>query len=132
MAVYDQTSFSKYLVTGPDAEAALQWLCTNDVAVAPGRTVYTGLLSERGTYESDITVTRLSGTEYLLVASAATTERDSDHIRRAMPAGCRATLVDVTSAYAVYGVMGPRSRELLSRLSSATELRRARCGTTRD
>jgi glycine cleavage system aminomethyltransferase T/glycine/D-amino acid oxidase-like deaminating enzyme len=119
VAVFDQTSFSKYLVTGPDAEPALQWLCTNDVAVAPGRTVYTGMLNNRGTYESDITVTRLSGQEFLLVASAATTERDISHIRRAMPAGCRATLVDMTSAYAVYGVMGPRSRELLSRLSRA-------------
>jgi heterotetrameric sarcosine oxidase gamma subunit len=118
VAVYDQTSFSKYLVTGPDAETALQWLCTNDVAVPPGRTVYTGMLNDRGTYESDITVTRLSADEFLLVASAATTERDCDHIRRRMPPGSRATvLVDVTSAYAVYGVMGPRSRELLGRLS---------------
>jgi glycine cleavage system aminomethyltransferase T/glycine/D-amino acid oxidase-like deaminating enzyme len=119
VAVFDQTSFSKYLVTGPDAEAALQWLCTNDVAVPPGRTVYTGMLNEHGTYESDITVTRLSATEFLLVASAATTERDADHIRRHMPAGSRASLVDMTSAYAVYGVMGPASRQLLSRLSTA-------------
>jgi glycine cleavage system aminomethyltransferase T/glycine/D-amino acid oxidase-like deaminating enzyme len=119
VAVFDQTSFSKYLVTGDDAEAALQWLCTNDVAVEPGRTVYTGLLNDRGTYESDITVTRLSGTEYLLVASAATTERDADHIRRQMPPGSRATLTDVTSAYAVYGVMGPQSRQLLGRLTRA-------------
>ena len=69
VAVFDQTSFSKYLLTGPGAEAGLQWLCTNDVAVEPGRTVYTGLLNERGTYESDITVTRLSAQEYLLVAA---------------------------------------------------------------
>jgi 4-methylaminobutanoate oxidase (formaldehyde-forming) len=117
VAVFDQTSFSKYLVAGEDAEQALQWLCTNDVAVPPGRTVYTGMLNDRGTYESDITVTRLSGTEYLLVASAATTERDADHIRRRMPPGCRVSLTDVTSAYAVYGVMGPASRQLLSRLT---------------
>jgi glycine cleavage system aminomethyltransferase T/glycine/D-amino acid oxidase-like deaminating enzyme len=117
VAVFDQTSFSKYLLAGRDAEAALQWLCTNDVAVEPGRTVYTGLLNERGTYESDITVTRLSRDEFLLVSSAATTERDKDHITRRIPAGSHAALVDVTSAYAVYGVMGPRSRELLSLLS---------------
>jgi heterotetrameric sarcosine oxidase gamma subunit len=119
VAVFDQTSFSKYLVTGPDAEAVLQWLCTNDVAVAPGRTVYTGMLNDRGTYESDLTVTRLAPQEYLLVASAATTVRDLDHIRRRMPPGRRAAVTDVTSAYAVYGVMGPRSRELLRRLSRA-------------
>jgi heterotetrameric sarcosine oxidase gamma subunit len=117
VAVFDQTSFSKYLVTGPDAEAALQWLCTGDVAVPPGRVVYTGLLNERGTYESDLTVTRLAADEFLLVASAATTVRDLDHLRRFMPPGSRAAVVDVTSGYAVYGVMGPRSRALLSRLS---------------
>ena len=57
------------------------------------------------------------GHEFLLVSSAATTERDKDHITRRMPAGGHASLVDVTSACAVYGVMGPRSRDLLSRLS---------------
>jgi heterotetrameric sarcosine oxidase gamma subunit len=119
VAVFDQTSFSKYLLTGPGGEQVLQWLCTADLAVAPGRTVYTGMLNERGTYESDLTVTRLSADEFLLVSSAATTERDKDHIARRMPRGARASLVDVTSAYAVFGVMGPRSRELLGSLSTA-------------
>ena len=122
VAVFDQTSFSKYLVSGPDAERVLQWLCTADVAVPPGHVVYTGLLNDRGTYESDLTVTRISASEYLLVSSAATTERDKDHLRRQLPCGAQVTITDVTSALAVYGVMGPRSRELLSGLSRA-ELR---------
>jgi glycine cleavage system aminomethyltransferase T/glycine/D-amino acid oxidase-like deaminating enzyme len=117
VALFDQTSFSKYLVTGRDAEQALQWLCSADVAVEPGRTVYTGMLNTRGAYEADITVTRLSAEEFLLVSSAASTERDLDHMRRRKPAGLHAALVDVTSMFAVYGVMGPRSRDLLSRLS---------------
>jgi 4-methylaminobutanoate oxidase (formaldehyde-forming) len=119
VAVFDQTSFSKYVVTGADAEAALQWLCTADVAVEPGRVVYTGMLNARGTYESDVTVTRLSPTEYVVVSSAATTERDQDHIRRHLPPGSTTRVVDVTSSYAVLGVMGPRSRDLLSRLTGA-------------
>ena len=119
VALFDQTSFSKYLLTGPDAERALQWLCTADVAVPPGRTVYTGMLNAHGTYEADITVTRLSAEEFLLVSSSASTERDQDHITRRMPKGGHASLVDVTSQYAVYGVMGPRSRDLLARLSRA-------------
>jgi heterotetrameric sarcosine oxidase gamma subunit len=117
VALFDQTSFSKYLMTGADAEQVLQWLCTADVGVEPGRTVYTGMLNARGSYEADITVTRLSADEFLLVSSAASTERDIDHITRRIPAEARAALVDVTSAYAVYGVMGPRSRELLARVS---------------
>lgn len=119
VAVFDQTSFSKYLVTGTDAGSALQWICSNDVAAESGRTVYTALLNARGTYESDLTVTRLGSDEFLLVSSSATTERDQDWIRRNIPAGLDARITDVTSAYAVYGVMGPRSRELLSRLTGA-------------
>ena len=45
------------------------------------------MLNERGTYESDVTVTRTGADEYLIVSSAATTERDKDHIRRNLPAG---------------------------------------------
>jgi glycine cleavage system aminomethyltransferase T/glycine/D-amino acid oxidase-like deaminating enzyme len=119
VAVFDQTSFSKYLVVGRDAESALQWICTNDVAGPVGSTVYTGLLNDRGTYESDLTVTRTAAEEFLLVSSAATTERDKDWITRNIPDGADARVLDVTSAYAVLGVMGPRSRELLSRLTGA-------------
>lgn len=119
VTVFDQTSFSKYLMVGPDAEAALQWLCTADVGVPVGRTVYTGMLNARGTYESDVTVTRTAPHEYLLVSSAATTERDRDHIRRNLRPGMNATLVDMTSAYAVFGVMGPSSRALLAALTDA-------------
>ena len=119
VAVFDQTSFSKFLLAGRDAEDVLQWLCTADVAVPVGRTVYTGVLNERGTYESDVTVTRLAADEFLIVSSAATTERDRDHLRRHIRDDQQATLVDVTAQYAVFGVMGPRSRELLSRLTRA-------------
>jgi 4-methylaminobutanoate oxidase (formaldehyde-forming) len=118
VTVFDQTSFSKFRLVGPDAETLLQWLCTADVAVPVGRTVYTGMLNERGTYESDVTLTRVAPDEYLIVSSAATIERDKDHIGRRI-GDHRATLVDVTSAYAVFGVMGPKSRELLAGLTDA-------------
>ncbi|MEP6817514.1 MAG: FAD-dependent oxidoreductase, partial [Marmoricola sp.] len=120
VAVFDQTSFSKYLVLGADAEQSLQWICTNDVAVPVGHTVYTGLLNRRGTYESDLTVTRTGPQEFLLVSSSATTERDQDWIRRNVTPGADTKVVDVTSSYAVLGVMGPSSRELLFRLSDAS------------
>src|SRR5260221_13919122 len=51
VALFDQTSFSKYLVVGRDAERLLQWLCTADIGVEPGRTVYTGMLNARRSEE---------------------------------------------------------------------------------
>ncbi|MCW2759347.1 MAG: dependent oxidoreductase [Nocardioidaceae bacterium] len=120
VTVFDQTSFSKYVVEGPGATEALQWLCTADVDVPVGRCVYTGLLNARGTYESDLTVTRTGPSSYLLVSSAATTVRDQDHLRRHLPPGVgEVTITDVSTAYSVLGVMGPSSRALLSRLTPA-------------
>ncbi len=117
VAVFDQTSFSKFLLQGRDAEAVLQRLCANDVAVPAGRMVYTGMLNPRGGYETDLTVTRLAPDRYLIVTGTAQTVRDADWIRRNIPSDAHAMLSDVGSAYAVLSVMGPRSRELLARVS---------------
>ena len=118
VALFDQTSFAKIAVRGADAEAALQYLCSNDVAVPPGRTVYTALLNDRGGYEADVTVTRLRWNEYLLVTSSAQGVHDLDLLRRGVPPGLHVEFFDVTSSYAVLSVMGPRSRALLGGLSS--------------
>ena len=119
VAVFDQTSFGKLLLEGPDAAGVLQRLCANDVDVPPGRLVYTGMLNERGGFETDVTVTRLAGDAYLIVTGSAQVTRDASWIRRHMPGQARAVLADVTGTWAVLGVMGPRSRQLLSRLTDA-------------
>ena len=119
VAVFDQTSFSKYVVSGPGALEALQWVCANDVDVPHGAAVYTPMLNARGTYESDLTVTRTADDEFLLVSSSATTVRDQDWIRRQSPEGVDATVTDRTDDFSVLGVMGPRSRDLLAGLTDA-------------
>ena len=112
VAVFDQTSFSKYEVSGPTALSGLQWVCAADVDVRVGGCVYTPFLNSRGTYEADLTVTRTGAESFLLVSSSATTVRDLDWLaRHDVPA------VDVTEEYAVIGVMGPRSRSLFQGLS---------------
>jgi 4-methylaminobutanoate oxidase (formaldehyde-forming) len=118
VGLFDQSSFGKFLVQGPDAVAALDRLCANDVDVAPGRLVYTAMLNPRGGIEADLTVTRLGEDACLVVTGAAVTTHDAEWIRRHLD-GARAAFTDVTSAWAVLGVMGPRSRELLARLTDA-------------
>ncbi len=119
VALFDQSSFGKVLIAGRDAEALLQWLCTADVAVDVGRAVYTGLLNSRGGYEADVTITRVAHDQFLLVTGSASIERDLDWIRRHVAADQKVSVTDITSAYAVYGVMGPKSRALLQKLSRA-------------
>jgi glycine cleavage system aminomethyltransferase T/glycine/D-amino acid oxidase-like deaminating enzyme len=115
VAVFDQTSFSKYVVRGADALLGLQWVCAADVDVAIGRCVYTPLLNARGGYEADLTVTRTGPEEFLMVSSSATTVRDLDWLDHHLGDGDVA-IDDVTDDHAVLGVMGPRSRDLLGRL----------------
>ncbi|MFM9135893.1 MAG: FAD-dependent oxidoreductase [bacterium] len=119
VALFDESSFGKLLVTGPDAQRLLSRVCANDVDVEPGRIVYTAVLNSRGTYEADVTVTRMSGTEYLWITSAGSPVRDADWLRRHVEPGMRVEVVDASSAYAVIGVMGPLSRELMARVSTA-------------
>jgi len=119
VTVFDESSFAKLLLQGRDAQAVLQRLCANDINVPVGSSVYTGMLNERGTYESDLTVNRIADDRFLLVTGTAQATRDSAWINRNLPADAHAFLTDVTSAYAVIAVMGPKSRELLSRLTKA-------------
>ena len=119
VAIFEQTSFGKLLVSGRDATTLLQWLCTADIDCAVGRAVYTGVLNERGTYEADVTVTRIAHDEYLWITGSASVNRDRDWISRHIGPEQQVSVTDVTGASAVFGVMGPRSRELLQSLSSA-------------
>jgi 4-methylaminobutanoate oxidase (formaldehyde-forming) len=118
VAVFDQTSFGKLRITGPDATAVLQWVCAADVDVPVGQAVYTGLLNHRGGFEGDVTLTRTAAEEYLLVTSAGSPVRDRDWIERHAAADRSITITDVTADYAVYGVMGPVAGELLGRLGA--------------
>lgn len=111
----DMSSFAKFLLQGPKAEAALQRLAANDVAVPVGTSVYTALLNARGTFESDLTAARIAPDTYLLLTGTAQATRDAHWIRRQLPEG--ATLTDVTSAYAVLSLAGPNAAEILTRLS---------------
>lgn len=117
VGVIDQSSFSKYQVEGPDAEAFLNRVCSNDIAVAIGKIVYTQFLNARGGIEADLTVTRMAKDKFLIVSGVACQTRDMNWLRRNKLEHEAAIINDVTSAYAVITVMGPRSRETLSKLT---------------
>jgi 4-methylaminobutanoate oxidase (formaldehyde-forming) len=119
VAVFDQSAFSKFTLKGRDATAILQRLCGNNVDVPPGKTVYTGLFNERGGFESDLTLVRVSGEDFYLISGTAQTVRDLDWIHRHFRSGEGAELSDVTERFGVLGVMGPGSRALLSRVTDA-------------
>jgi 4-methylaminobutanoate oxidase (formaldehyde-forming) len=119
VGVYDLTSMAKFRCQGRDATAVLQRICANDVDVPIGKVVYTQWLNERGGIEADLTVTRLAQDSYFIVTAGATETRDFDWLSRHIPGDSHAVLTNMTSAYAMLGIMGPEARDLLSTLTDA-------------
>ena len=119
VGLFDQSSFAKYLLQGPDAERVLNRICANNVSVPVGKIVYAQWLNERGGIEADLTITREAADRFLIVTAAATHMRDFTWLQRHIPDDARAMAVDVSSGMAVLSVMGPRSRELLATLTDA-------------
>ncbi|MCZ3386657.1 MAG: FAD-dependent oxidoreductase [Actinomycetia bacterium] len=117
VGLFDLSSFSKFAVEGADAEKVLNQICANDVSVPAGKIVYTQWLNDRGTIEADVTVTRQSDHQYLIVSAAATQVRDFAWLKAHIPESARCWVSDVTSSLAVLSVMGPRSRSLLSQVT---------------
>lgn len=118
VGIYDLTSMAKFRCQGRDAKDVLQHICANNVDVPVGKVVYTQLLNQRGGIEADLTVTRLADDTYFIVTAGATEIRDFNWLRRHIPEGSHAFLTNLTSAYAMLGIMGPESRNLLSALTS--------------
>lgn len=114
----DQTSFAKYAVKGPGALDALDWICANDVRKPVGSLTYTQMLDDRGGIQCDLTVARVAHDEFYLVTGTGFATHDLDWIRSSLAAsGADAQLFDVTSAWSVLTLMGPRSREILSQVT---------------
>jgi 4-methylaminobutanoate oxidase (formaldehyde-forming) len=116
--LFDMSFMSKFLVQGPQAGELLEWLSANHVDGPEGRVTYTPWLNEGGTVEADLTVTTLDPERYLVVASDTVHRQVETWMRRHL-AGRAATVTDVTSAYTLLSLQGPRSRDVLQQLTTA-------------
>lgn len=104
----------KILVEGRDAAGVLDRLCTADIDVPVGRIVHTLWLNEAGGIEADVTVARWSDARFLITTGSASVSRDLAWLRRHVPDDARCHVTDVTGAWAVIGLAGPRAREALA------------------
>ena len=116
-AVFDLSLMSHHLVQGPHAMPVLNRVCANNIDTAVGRVVYTQWLDERGGIIADVTVTRLGEDSYVVVSGDTIHRRVPAWIKRQARDDEFLTVTDVTSGYALLSVQGPRSREVLQRLS---------------
>ena len=114
-------SFAKLEIDGPGAAELLERLCDNRVARDVGRITYTQMLNSRGGIECDFTVARLAEERFSIVTGTAFGNHDREWIRR-HAAGRRLACAssDVTSAWACFGIWGPRARDVLAPLTPQT------------
>jgi dimethylglycine dehydrogenase len=125
VGVLDQTSFAKYEVSGPGAEAFLDRLCANRLPQAVGQITLTQMCTPKGGIEADLTVTRLTEQRFYLVSAAATETHDLAWIERHLPDDGSVELQNVTARLGVLTLAGPNSRALLQATTRADVSREA-------
>ncbi|RFZ86830.1 FAD-dependent oxidoreductase [Shinella sp. WSJ-2] len=119
VGIFDQSSFAKYEMTGPDALKALDWICANDVGKPTGRLTYTQLLNSRGGIEADLTVARLAEEKFYIVTGTGFRTHDLGWIEDHIPEGLDVTLRDVTEDFGTLSLMGPKARDVLAAVTDA-------------
>jgi len=119
VALFDKSFMGKFLVQGRDAEQVLNWVSANSVSIPVGRNIYTQWLNHQGGIVADLTVTRLGEQEYLLVTGDVLQRVTPSWLRRNTLPSEHCTVADVTSAYTLLSLQGPRSRELLQAITGS-------------
>jgi glycine cleavage system aminomethyltransferase T/glycine/D-amino acid oxidase-like deaminating enzyme len=119
-ALFDESSFAKLMVTGPDAADLLEWVCDNRVARSIGDITYTQALNQRGGIESDFTVTRLDSDAFMVVTGTSFGSHDAAWLRRQARRRAAAVRIDdVTGQFVTYALWGPDSRAILRSVTGA-------------
>ncbi len=118
VAILDGTAFAKFDLIGPDAVAVLDQLSTNTVPTL-GRIGLSYLLTPQGRVEGEFTVTRLGADHLYLVSAAVGEGKDREFFETHWPAGARADLITRSTDFGVLNVTGPRTRDLLEKVTEA-------------
>ncbi len=114
VALIDQTSFAKMELSGPGALRALQKLAVSNMDKPAGSVIYTQLCNERGGIECDLTISRIADDKFYVVTGSSFGVHDFNWIARHLPDDGSVVMNEVTSAFAVINICGPKSRDVLS------------------
>ena len=119
VALIDQTSFAKFEIFGAGALGFLQTLCVSNMDKPIGSVLYTQMCNSHGGIEADVTFIRLSSDHFYMVTGSGFGVHDSEWLKSKFPADGTIHLIEVTSGKAVINVVGPQSRDLLSKVSES-------------
>jgi glycine cleavage system aminomethyltransferase T/glycine/D-amino acid oxidase-like deaminating enzyme len=116
VGLFDFSTFSKFDLKGEKTHSDLQKICTANIKNEIGKTTYTHMLNEDGGIETDLTVVCLDKNHFRIVSSASTRERDKHHILKYLSK--EVEFLDVTESICCLGLFGPKSRNMIQKISS--------------
>jgi len=116
VGLFELSPFSKYEIKGKKAYAELQRLCTANIKNEIGKCTYTQMLNEGAGIETDLTVICINNDYFRIISSAAVRTHDKAHILKHLSSDVE--LKDVTDDLICLGIFGPKSRDLLSKLTN--------------
>ena len=119
VGVMDFSSFAKYDVTGEGAEAYLNRITANRMPRRIGGIVLAHYLSAEGRILGESTITKLAPDRFYVLSGAGAEDRDMDSLVQGPRDGLDVTVTNVTDDWGVLVLAGPRSREVLAKLTDA-------------
>ncbi len=118
VGIADLTAFSKYIVSGADAESFLNRVGANRVSTRNGGMVLTHMLTELGGIESEAAITRLSLDRYFVTSAIVAQQHDLDWMSQHVAPGEKVQIEDVTDSMGMFSLVGPQSRAVLSQVTN--------------
>jgi len=115
VGLYELSPFSKYEIKGGLAHNELQRICTANIKNEVGKSTYTQMLNEAGGIEVDLTVICIETNHFRVISSAATRTHDKAHIVKHLSSDLE--FKDITDDLVCLGIFGPKSRNLISKIS---------------
>jgi len=118
VGLLDLSTFAKYEISGKDSESFLDRLCANRIPKKDGSIVLTHMLNEKGRIQTELTITRFPNNVFYVLSSTASEIRDFDWFNRHLKKEENVNIKNVTKDYGVLVLAGPKSRKVLSQLTS--------------
>ncbi len=119
VGLLDMSAFAKCIVAGPGAAKWLDYILANRIPKKVGRVGLCHMLTKHGGVRAEFTVYKTGPQSYYLVSAGAFERHDHDYLQKLLPADGSVQMTPCTSAYGVLVLAGPRSREVLQKLTDA-------------
>jgi aminomethyltransferase len=119
--LFDVSHMGEVIISGPDALANVNYMFSNDFTnMQDGRVRYSPMCNENGGIVDDLIVYRMNNEKYFIVVNASNRHKDVEFMKKHLKGN--ATLVDASDAYAQLALQGPKSKEILEKLTDPAKI----------